>query len=131
MQAGTEQKLHDGPSVGVPVIDPAHACGLVAWRIPDLLVEVATVGQMGNLVVTTHEGVATVVIDHAPINLMTVPVFMELAETIDRVATDDGVRVVVLRSANPEWFIAHFDVAAILAFPPSRARRRPSSTRTT
>jgi enoyl-CoA hydratase/carnithine racemase len=77
----------------------------------------ATVGHMGNLVVTTHEGVATVVIDHAPINLMTVPVFMELAETIDRLATDDDVGVVVFRSANPEWFIAHFDVAAILTFP--------------
>ena len=28
---------------------------------------------MGNLIVTTHEGVATVVVDHPPINLMTVP----------------------------------------------------------
>ncbi len=72
---------------------------------------------MANLVVSTHEGVATVVIDHAPINLMTVPVFMELAETIDRLAADDAVLVVVFRSANPEWFIAHFDVAAILNFP--------------
>jgi enoyl-CoA hydratase/carnithine racemase len=72
---------------------------------------------MGNLVVTTREGVATVVVDHAPINLMTVPVFSELAETIDRLALDDEVRVVVFRSANPEWFIAHFDVAAILTFP--------------
>ena len=30
---------------------------------------------------------------------------------------DDEVRVVVLRSANPEFFIAHFDVTAILEFP--------------
>src|SRR5215203_1691965 len=72
---------------------------------------------MGNLVVTTHQGIATVVIDHAPINLMTVPVYLELAETIDRLALDAEVRVVVMRSANPEWFIAHFDVAAILEFP--------------
>ena len=66
---------------------------------------------------STHAGVATVLIDHAPINLMTVPVYRELADTIGRLATDDGVRVVVFRSANPEWFIAHFDVAAILEFP--------------
>src|SRR5215203_6649541 len=72
---------------------------------------------MGNLVVSTHEGIATVVIDHAPINLMTVPVYMELAATIEALTIDDDVRVVVLRSANPEWFIAHFDVAAILEFP--------------
>ena len=56
-------------------------------------------------------------IDHAPINLMTVPAYLELAETIGRLADDDDVRVVVFRSANPEWFIAHFDVAAILGFP--------------
>ncbi len=72
---------------------------------------------MGNLIVTTHEGVATVVVDHPPINLMTVDVFLEAADVIERLAVDDDVRVVVLRSANPEWFIAHFDVAAILSFP--------------
>ena len=69
------------------------------------------------------------VIDHPPINLMTVEVFLELADVIERLAGDDDVRVVVLRSANPEWFIAHFDVAAILLnFPTDPARRRPSST---
>jgi enoyl-CoA hydratase/carnithine racemase len=72
---------------------------------------------MGNLVVSIHEGIATVVVDHPPINLMTVPLYLELAQTVDELADDDDVRVVVLRSANPEWFIAHFDVAAILEFP--------------
>ena len=62
-------------------------------------------------------GVAVVTIDHPPINLMTVEVFLELAATVDRLAVDDDVRAVVLRSADPEWFIAHFDVAAILGFP--------------
>ena len=76
---------------------------------------------MGNLIVSTHDGVATVVVDHPPINLMTVPVYLEMAETIDRLAEDEDVRVVVLRSANPEWFIAHFDVAAILEFPTDQA----------
>jgi len=67
--------------------------------------------------VDVTDRVATVVIDHPPINLMTIGVFLELADTAARLAADDGVRVVVLRSANPEWFIAHFDVAAILTFP--------------
>ena len=62
-------------------------------------------------------GIATITIDHPPINLMTVPMFLGLAETIGQLAVDDDVRVVVTRSANPEWFIAHFDVAAILGFP--------------
>lgn len=68
-------------------------------------------------VAVDEHGVAVVTIDHEPINLMSVPVFLELAESIERLATDDDVRAVVFRSANPEWFIAHFDVEAILGFP--------------
>ena len=78
------------------------------------------------MITSTHEGVATVVIDHPPINLMTVEVFLELAEIVERLAGDDDVRVVVLRSANPEWFIAHFDVAAILTLP-DRATGPPAT----
>jgi enoyl-CoA hydratase/carnithine racemase len=62
-------------------------------------------------------GVAVVTIDNPPINLMTIEVFVELAGAVDRLAGDDDVRAVVLRSADPEWFIAHFDVEAILGFP--------------
>lgn len=62
-------------------------------------------------------GVAVVTIEHAPVNLMTVAVFLELATEFERLATDESVRAVVIRSADPEWFIAHFDVAAILGFP--------------
>lgn len=64
-----------------------------------------------------ERGIATVTIDHPPINLLTVELFLGLAGEVDRLAGDDGVRVVVLRSANPEWFIAHFDVEAIRRFP--------------
>jgi enoyl-CoA hydratase/carnithine racemase len=62
-------------------------------------------------------GVAVVSIDNPPINLMTVGVFVGMARTVERLACNDDVRVVVIRSANPEWFIAHFDVEAILQFP--------------
>ena len=71
-----------------------------------------------------ERGVATITVDHPPINLMTVEVFVELAGVVSGVAIDDQIRVVVLRSANPEWFIAHFDVEAILGFP----RNAPVST---
>jgi enoyl-CoA hydratase/carnithine racemase len=70
-----------------------------------------------HLRVETVDRVATVMIDHPPINLMTFGVFIELAGAVDQLAGDDDVRAVVLRSANPEWFIAHFDVEAILGFP--------------
>ena len=67
--------------------------------------------------VVEDAGVAVVTVDHPPVNLMTVAVFLELAEVVDRLADDAGIRAVVLRSANPDWFIAHFDVEAILGFP--------------
>lgn len=62
-------------------------------------------------------GVATIVVDHPPINLVTIEVFFELAAEIERLAHDDTVKAVVLRSANAEWFLAHFDVEAIQQFP--------------
>ncbi|MGA7756382.1 MAG: enoyl-CoA hydratase/isomerase family protein [Ilumatobacteraceae bacterium] len=69
-------------------------------------------------------GVATVTVDHPPINLITVEVFFELAAEIERLATEQSVRAVVFRSANPEWFLAHFDVEAIKQFP----REQPEPT---
>lgn len=70
-----------------------------------------------HLTVTVLDGVATVLIDNPPINLMTSGLFRSLAKVSVDLSKDDEVRVVVLRSANPEFFIAHFDVAAILEFP--------------
>ena len=70
-----------------------------------------------HLTVSVRDGVATVLIDNPPINLMTSGLFRSLAKVSVDLSKDDEVRVVVLRSANPEFFIAHFDVAAILEFP--------------
>jgi len=67
--------------------------------------------------VTIDERIATVMIDSPPINLFTVPMFLGMGGVARRLADDRGVRVVVLRSANPDFFIAHFDVEAILSFP--------------
>ena len=67
--------------------------------------------------VVDDRGVATVLVDHPPINLITMEVFFELVAEIERLARDETVRAVVFRSANPEWFLAHFDVEAIQQFP--------------
>lgn len=69
------------------------------------------------LTVTRADGVARVLIDHGPINLMDRVLFKALMRLADELAADDSVRVVVLASANPGWFIAHFDVAQILRMP--------------
>ena len=76
---------------------------------------------MSSLSVRVDEaGVVVLTIDNAPVNVMTVEVFIELAAEIERLANDESVRAVIIRSANPEWFIAHFDVDAILGFPVDR-----------
>lgn len=75
-----------------------------------------------------NAGVAVAIVDAPPINLMTLPLFVELARFGTEVGDDDSVRVVVLKSANPDFFIAHFDVEAILGFPiASTAERTPSN----
>jgi enoyl-CoA hydratase/carnithine racemase len=67
--------------------------------------------------VEVDAGVATVTIDHPPINLFDLTLYPEMARLAGELAADDAVRVVVLRSANPEFFIAHFDVGLILQIP--------------
>jgi enoyl-CoA hydratase/carnithine racemase len=62
-------------------------------------------------------GIATVTIDNGPINLFDRVLYPEMARLAVELAADDDVRVVVLCSANPGWFIAHFDVELILRFP--------------
>ena len=72
--------------------------------------------------------VATATVDAPPINVMTLSLFGEIARFGQQVGDDDEVRVVVLESANPDFFIAHFDVAAILEFPiDSQAQRSPDN----
>ena len=67
--------------------------------------------------VSVDGGVATTAISAPPMNVMTLDLFRQLAKFGAQVAADDEVRVVVLRSADPDFFIAHFDVEAILEFP--------------
>ena len=71
-------------------------------------------------------GVATATIANPPINLITLPLMGELLRFAREVAADDAVRAVVLRSDDPEFWLAHFDVAAILGFPAAGAPARAS-----
>jgi len=80
------------------------------------------------LQIDSKGGVATAVIDAPPINLITLPLFGEITRFGAEVSDDESVRVVVLKSANPDFFIAHFDVEAILGFPiDEEAERTPEN----
>jgi len=64
-----------------------------------------------------EDGVAWVTIDHPPINLFDAALIGDMLRIGEELAGDAAVRVVVLQSANPEFFIAHADVELIQALP--------------
>ena len=67
--------------------------------------------------VHVETGVAWVTIDHPPINLFDLALMQEIDRLGEALEVDPDVRVVVFRSANPEFFIAHADVALIRTLP--------------
>lgn len=69
------------------------------------------------LTVARDAGVATVTIDHPPVNLLDGTLIGSLFTVAGELAGDDSVQVVVVRSANPEFFIAHADLHLIRALP--------------
>ena len=75
----------------------------------------------GPLHLEVAAGVATVTIDHPPINLFDLVLYPAMSRMAEALAADNAVRVVVLRSANPEFFVAHFDVTLIPPLPKSLA----------
>ncbi|MEZ0156731.1 enoyl-CoA hydratase/isomerase family protein [Streptomyces althioticus] len=67
--------------------------------------------DLSALTIDVTDGVATVTIDHPPLNLMDGVLLPSLRAFIARVRDDAGVRVIVFQSADPEFFIAHGDMA--------------------
>ncbi|HJP40448.1 MAG TPA: enoyl-CoA hydratase/isomerase family protein [Dehalococcoidia bacterium] len=68
-------------------------------------------------------GVFYATFDNPPVNIITQDLFRELLSLTGELERDDDVRVVVFESANPEFFLAHFDVELLIAAP---ADRKPS-----
>lgn len=70
-------------------------------------------GEYSAIKVSTSGGVAYVVIDHPPLNLLDATLMLDLDRFAASVAGDDAVRVVVFDSADPDFFIAHGDMGFI------------------
>lgn len=66
---------------------------------------------------SVRDGICRATIDNPPINLLDVPLIAELGRLTREVGGDDDVRVVIVDSADPEFFIAHADVELILDLP--------------
>lgn len=60
---------------------------------------------------------AVVTLNNPPINLITLDLYVELLKLSEALEKDSALSVVVVKSANPDFFLAHFDVSAILDFP--------------
>jgi enoyl-CoA hydratase/carnithine racemase len=69
--------------------------------------------------VVTEAGVRWATIDHPPMNLWDGPLTGELVALITGFEADDAARVLVLTSADDEYFIAHADVEMILGLAPA------------
>jgi enoyl-CoA hydratase/carnithine racemase len=69
------------------------------------------------ITVELDEGVLTATLSNPPINVMTAALYRDLIAFTQQVQDDESVRVLVLQSADPDFFIAHFDIELILTFP--------------
>jgi enoyl-CoA hydratase/carnithine racemase len=70
-----------------------------------------------SLAIRRERGVAFVTINHPPMNLLDVPLVEELSNFLDEAQSDDAVRVIVFESADPEYFLAHYEVQDLLTRP--------------
>jgi enoyl-CoA hydratase/carnithine racemase len=66
--------------------------------------------NLPGLQITSSDGVATVTLDHPPLNLMDGVLLPSLRGFINRVRRDESIRVIVFESADPEFFSAHGDM---------------------
>lgn len=67
--------------------------------------------------VTVDGTVCRATIRHPPVNLLDLALMAELDRLGQEVSVDESVHVLVIDSANPDFFIAHADVSTILSLP--------------
>lgn len=63
--------------------------------------------------IALDQGLATVTIDHPPLNLLDSALLTELMRFVAAVGADEQVRVIVFQSADPEFFLAHGEMRYI------------------
>jgi enoyl-CoA hydratase/carnithine racemase len=73
--------------------------GSVAWSLPWTHLRVDRPSR----------GYCRVTFDHPPINTITATTVAELAELVELIEQDQDLNVVVFDSANPDFYLAHYD----------------------
>ena len=67
--------------------------------------------------ITVADGICRATVDNPPINLLDINLIGELARFAQQVGDDDAVRVVIVDSADPDFFMAHADITLIQQLP--------------
>jgi len=65
----------------------------------------------------THPGQWTITFNNPPINIFLPSTIVELGALMTDLEADPSVKVLVFQSANPDFFIAHLDVAKAVERP--------------
>jgi enoyl-CoA hydratase/carnithine racemase len=79
--------------------------------------------EFPGLSVEVDRGVASVILDNPPINVLDATLIGSLFNLAGELAGDETVQVVVVRSANPEFFIAHAELQLIQSLPRDATER--------
>ncbi|MFW9874025.1 MAG: enoyl-CoA hydratase/isomerase family protein [Candidatus Thorarchaeota archaeon] len=69
------------------------------------------------LKIRVDRGVLFATIDNPPMNLLTNELYGEFGKLALESGKDDNVKVVIFDSADPDYFIAHYDVNHLLEYP--------------
>jgi enoyl-CoA hydratase/carnithine racemase len=72
---------------------------------------------MSTLSITKNDGVAQVVIDNPPVNIITIEVINEMNAFILSLRDNRDIKAVVFQSAHPTFFLAHLDLNVINGTP--------------
>jgi len=67
--------------------------------------------------IRVERGVAFVSIHHPPMNLLDLALLKELGRLLDDVQGDEAIRVLVFESADPDFFLAHYNMQELLTRP--------------
>lgn len=78
--------------------------------------------------ITRQDGIAWVTIDAPPMNLLGGELMGGLMGLVDALERDATTRVAVLRSADPDFWIAHGDVVSITSVPVAPTPERPEAS---
>ena len=80
-------------------------------------------------VAQSDEGVVRVVIDAPPMNLIGPELVRDFVALLSELNSDEGIRVMVLESADPEYFVPHVDLTKVAEYTAEAARPAGRTTR--